>query len=105
MTDEILNALITEVPRDKIDDILTEVVNAEQDGRLKVITVNGRIAGFFTYRYKTLDGVLHLFINNCVVYEPYRSKNTFLSLRGEMRKMCGNIYWKSRKRNRMCFVK
>lgn len=81
--------------------VISDLNKAIDEKRIKIIEKENRSVGFMTWIPKS-KGIL---INYCFVYKAFRDKCTFLSLRNMFREMSEMTYWKSRRRERFCYVK
>ena len=85
-------------------DLIAEFDSAIKEKRVYFIPNGNTIIGFCTWERKNGKG----FINKCVIYKEFRSRFSMIEVRKYFRELfkdLDGIYWKSRKRNRICLVK
>ncbi len=87
--------------REKVLSRLNEAVNT---GHVLMIERDGGPVGFLTFRH--LRG--RVYVDYCFIYRVLRNRFNLLESRRLLRQRYGHLdgfYWKSRKRNRMWFVR
>jgi len=81
--------------------VARDIQRAIEAGRMRFITRNGHSIGFLTF----VPRMGRVLINYCFVYNRFKSRENFMHLRGFFRSFGGQIYWKSKRRKKMCYVK
>lgn len=89
------------VPSEERDKVIIALDKAINDKKIYWIGNRQGIIGFATYK----DKVDKIFLDYCFIYKEFRDRCNLLSLRKFFREIHDNFAWKSRKRNRLCFVK
>ena len=88
------------------DDLIKEFDKALNDGRVHFIHKDGNEIGFLTYEQRFKDGKVKLLINKCLIYKKFREQFSLIGLREYFRQMFSvDFCWKSKRRNRMCYIK
>jgi hypothetical protein len=92
---------ITETQKELVD----EFDKAIEEDRVYFIPKGDDTIGFLTWEYHEEEG--RVLINKCVVYRKFRNKANFFQLRKYFRSLFKGVefYWKSKKRNRACYVR
>lgn len=92
------------IPLDKQQEVIKDFNRAYKEKTLHIIHDGDRIQGFFSYFKEGKD----VFVNNLIVYKRFRRKGSLLKVRHFMRnafKDIDNIFWESKKRKRLAYVK
>lgn len=102
---DLLNIILNEgvEVKERHEDLIREFDKAINEDRVCFIPKGNDLVGFLTWE-KRKDKIL---INKCVVFKKYRSRFSLIELRHYFRYMFKGMqfYWKSRKRNRICYVR
>ncbi len=80
---------------------ILSIDKAVRDKKIYMIEKDNSTIGFATYKEKS-DGI---FLNYCFIYKKFRGKNNLLGMRKFFREKSKNFIWRSRRRNRLCFVR
>lgn len=102
---DLLNIVLNEgvEVKEKHEDLIQEFDEAIIENRVCFIPKGSDIVGFCTWEEKKGK----VLINKCVVLKKYRSRFSLIELRHYFRDMFKDMqfYWKSRKRNKVCWVR
>jgi hypothetical protein len=105
---DLLNIILSEgvEVKEKHEDLIKELDKALDEDRVYFIPKGNIIIGFLTWEIKPKG----LLINKCVIYKDFRRRFSMIGLHRYIRQLCqkvgcDNIYWKSKRRNKLCFVK
>lgn len=90
---------MTDTERIKVEKDLQEAIDS---GQVRAVEKGDETIGFVSYKKKN-DG--KMLVNYAFIYEAFRGRETFMYLRKFFRGLSRDIYWKSRRRNRLCLVK
>jgi len=90
------------IPPEEREKVLSDLKTAVEQDKVMVIENKGEPIGFLTYVDKG-----KILINYCLIYKAFRDRFSLLELRHYFRGKFKDtkFIWKSKKRNRMCFVK
>ena len=89
------------IPLEEWKGIVRSLDRAIEDKNIYWIERDNKTIGFATYKEKADK----IFLNYCFIYKKFRGKYNLLSLRKFFRGIHNNFAWKSKRRNRLCFVK
>ena len=84
--------------------VVKEIDEAIKEHRLHYIEQRGQLIGFLVCKKKGNK----IFVNNCAIYKKFQNIGSLMVIRNTLRRIYKNIdcfYWKSRKRNRICYAK
>jgi hypothetical protein len=92
-----------DIPTDKIETVIRQINEAMIEDRYFDVHKCNKRVGFLTCQVK--DG--KVFVNNCVIFKDFRGPTTLMTIRNTLRKIYDNpiFYWKSRRRDKLCFAK
>jgi len=101
----LLNVLLDEEVefKENHNDLIREFDKALDEKRVYPIKSNNDVIGFLTWERQDSK----VLINKCVIRKQFRERFSLISLRHQFREMFNNtqFYWKSKKRNKFCYVR
>lgn len=105
---DLLNIILNEgiEVKEKHEDLIQEFDKAISEDRVYFISKDDVVIGFLTWEIRPKG----LLINKCIIYKNFQSRFSMIGVHRYIRSLCQklgceNIYWRSKRRQRLCFVK
>lgn len=109
MIDELIDIMIDEGMRvQDYADIYESIADAVAEGKIKAISKNGEIIGFFSWRESIKNGKKCIFVNNMCIKRRYRNPANLLFLRRFFRDLYPDMYftyWHNSKKDTVYYCK